>query len=213
MAGKSGDGDVWVWVALDSDSKVVISYLVGDRSAGCAYEFIGDLAGRVVKRIQLTSDGYFAYPNSVLASFGHDVDYGVLIKVFGPDASENSNERRYSPGTCNGSRKVKQLGMPDRRYISTSYVERQNASLRLFNKRFSRLTLALSKRLINHQHAVFLHYFAHNFMRKCRTIGTTPAMAAGIADKVWTADDLISALEDEEQKLAKGGRINREDRS
>jgi hypothetical protein len=111
----------------------------------------------------------------------------MLVKIFGPDAAGHAQERRYSPGKCNGTRKIKQLGLPDRRHVSTSYVERQNASLRLFNKRFGRLTLAFSKKLINHEHAIALHYFAHNFMRKCRTIGTTPAIAAGIADRAWTA--------------------------
>lgn len=137
----------------------------------------------------------------------------MLVKLYGPDAEGKGPERRYSPGRCNGAKKSPQRGIPDRKHISTSFVERQNATLRLLNKRFNRLTLAFSKRLVNHAHAIALHYWVYNFSRKHRTLGTTPAVAAGVANKEWTIADLVALLEDEERKIAKGGRINREDRS
>lgn len=212
-AGKTGHGDVWTWVAIDGDSKLVVSYLVGDRGAGCAHEFMDDVASRVNTRIQLTTDGLSAYLDAVEGAFGLAVDYGQLVKLYGPDNSGSGLERKYSPGKCNGAKKTKQFGLPDEEHISTSYIERQNATLRLFNRRFNRLTLAFSKKLVNHEHSIALHYFAYNFIKRHRTLGTTPAVAAGLTDHEWTVSDLVDMLEDEERKVANGGRINRADRT
>lgn len=217
--GKRGHGDVWTWVALDAEAKLVVSYLVGDRDAECANAFMRDAAERINSRVQLTTDGFCVYLDAVQGAFGFDVDYAQLVKMYGSDAAETGPERKYSPGKCNGAKKCPQIGIPARQHISTSFVERQNATLRLFNKRFNRLTLAFSKKLVNHAHAIALHYFAYNFIKRHRTLverdanKPTPAMAAGIADRQWTVADLVSMLEAEERNLAKGGRINRDDRS
>ncbi|HRX84028.1 MAG TPA: hypothetical protein P5572_03310 [Phycisphaerae bacterium] len=166
MAGKACEGGVWTWVRLDADSRMLISNLMGDRSAGCAFEFIGDLTERIDKRVRLTSNGYFAYPSAVLGAFGVEADFAMFTGTFTPDVAGNTQERRYRCTKCNCACKVEQLGLPAGHHLSTNYVERQNASLRLFNERFGRLTLALSDRLINHEHAIALHHFAHDLMRK-----------------------------------------------
>lgn len=212
-AGKMGHGDVWTWVALDADTKLVVAYLIGDRGTYCAREFMDDIADRVDTRIQLTTDGHGVYLKAVEGAFGLDVNYAQLVKLYGQNDKGHAQERRYSPCQCNGAKKISQFGSPDRKHVSTSFVERQNATLRLFNKRFNRLTLAFSKKLTNHEHAISLHYFAYNFIKRHRTLGTTPAIAAGVTDREWTVADLVQMLEDEEQKLERGGRINRADRS
>ncbi len=211
--GKVGHGDVWTWVALDADSKLVVSYLVGPRNADVARELMLDVKARVANRIQLTTDGLGTYFKAVENAFGLDVDFAQLVKLYGPDGSGKGPERKYSPGQCNGTKKVIHFGAPDRDHISTSYIERSNLTLRMCNRRFTRLTNAFSKKLINHIHAIALHYFNYNFIRKHQTLGTTPAVAAGITDKVWTVGDLVEMLEKEERKLNNGGRINRADRS
>jgi IS1 family transposase len=211
--GKTGHGDVWTWIALDADSKIVISYLVGDRGAESAREFIRDMAQRLTARVRLTTDAHGVYLPAIEDVFGVHIDYAQLIKLFGPDGSGNNAEHKYSPGKCNGSRKVRFFGLPDRKHISTSFVERQNLTLRMGNRRHTRLTNAFSKRLVNHEDAVALHYFHYNFIRRHKTLGTTPAVAAGLTDHEWTVSDLVGMLEDEERKLANGGRINRADRT
>ncbi len=208
--GKQGDGDCWTWVGLDSDTKLVVAYLVGLRDSGHATEFIRDIANRIVNRIQLTSDGLKLYVEAVEDAFGGEVDYAMLHKIY---AAERSGPARYSPPRCIGTTRFAISGRPDPNHVSTSYVERQNLSLRMENRRFTRLTISFSKRWINHEHAIALHYFHYNFCRNHKTLGTTPAVAAGIAEKAWTIADLVELLEDEERKLAKGGRINRQDRS
>lgn len=212
-AGGNGHGDCWVWIALDADTKLVVSYLVGDRSATCANTFMLDVAGRINTRVQLTSDGHSAYLNAVENAFGFDVDYAMLVKLYGPDNDGKGAERKYSPGKCNGAKKLVQFGMPDRKHISTSYVERQNLTLRMGNRRHTRLTNAFSKKIVNHEHAIALHYFHYNFIRRHKTLGTTPAVEAGLTDHEWTVADLVRLLENEEQKVANGGRINRADRT
>jgi len=212
-AGADVHGDAWVWIGIDADSKLCVSYHVGTRGAACARGFMLDIADRVLGRIQLTSDGHVVYLEAVENAFGFEVDYSQLVKIYGPDSAGNGAEHKYSPGKCNGSKKVPVIGLPDRDHISTSYVERQNLTLRMSQRRFTRLTNAYSKRLVNHEHAIALHYFYYNFIRRHHTLGTTPAVKAGVADREWKMDDLIAMLEDEERKLNDGGRINRADRT
>lgn len=211
--GKRGHGDAWTWVAMDADTKLVIAYLVGGRDAGCAREFMLDVAGRVNSRVQLTTDGHGAYLDAVENAFGFDVDYAMLVKLYGPEGGKTTAERKYSPAQCTGARKMAQIGIPARKHISTSYIERQNLTVRMGNRRHTRLTNAFSKRLVNHEHAIALHYFHYNFIRRHKTLKTTPAVAAGVADHEWTVAELVALLEDEERKVANGGRINRADRT
>jgi IS1 family transposase len=208
--GKIGDGDCWTWVAIDADSKLVVSYLVGLRDAGHAREFVNDVAARVDGRIQLTSDGLKLYVEAVEDAFGGDVDYAMLVKIYG---SENPGEARYSPPVCRGTETTMMSGDSDPEHISTSYIERQNLTLRMHNRRFTRLTNAFSKRWINHEPAISLHYFFYNFCRIHKTLRITPAMAAGITDHVWSVADLVAMLEKEEVTHTHGGRINRADRT
>lgn len=209
-AGAAVHGDAWVWVGIEPDSKMVVSYKLGDRSHETACEFMWDLADRLDERVQLTSDGYPAYIGAVARAFGTEVDYATLTKTYSaaPDA-----ERRYSPSICTGAKKDCISGDPDPDHVSTSHVERSNLTLRMGNRRYTRLTNAFSKRFVNHAHALAIFYWHYNFVRVHKTLGTTPACAADIADREWTLADLVAMLETEESKLAGGGRINREDRT
>ncbi len=200
--GGSGEGSVWTWTALDSDSKLIVSYLVGLRDSGYATEFIYDVADRIDTRMQLTSDGHKPYLDAVEDAFGDNIDYAMLIKLYG---ATNPEHARYSPAECTGCRKTPIIGNPDRKHISTSHVERQNLTVRMSIRRFTRLTNAFSKKLANHEHAVALHYFHYNFIRKHQTLKTTPAVAAGIANKAWTMLDFVKLLENEEKLV--GGRL------
>jgi IS1 family transposase len=211
-AGGYGDGDCWTFTGMDADSKLMVSYLVGLRDGGCAREFMHDLADRLVNRVQLTSDGYRVYRAAVPDAFGTDVDFAQLEKYFGsPEGA--SAERRYGPAVCIGTRQLVWSGDPDPKHISTSYVERQNLTIRMRNRRFTRLTNAFSKKWANHEHALALHYFVYNFVRVHMTLKTTPAIAAGVATKAYTVQDLVAMLEKEENLRANGGRINRADRT
>jgi IS1 family transposase len=197
--GAGGFGSVWTWVAMDADSKLCISYLVGLRDADYAKAFVGDVADRLASRIQLTTDGLKAYIDAVDSAFHGNVDYAMLVKIYGqPDVSE---QRRYSPAVCKGCKKDALAGNPDPKHVSTSYIERQNLTVRMSMRRFTRLTNAFSKKIENHEHAIALHYFYYNFIRKHQTLKTTPAVAAGIADKALTVLDLVKMIEDEERKL------------
>jgi len=170
-----------------------------------------DVADRISNRIQLTTDGHRPYFRAVEDAFGGDIDYAVLHKIYGKD---RSGPARYSPPECVGTRREGRVGSPDPKHISTSYVERQNLTLRMGNRRFTRLTNAHSKKWINHEHAISLFYFHYNFCRKHESLkGQTPAQAAGLTENRYTMADLVEMLEQEEQKIAKGGRINRDDRS
>ncbi len=211
--GGYGDGDCWTWVAVDAETKLVVSYLAGLRDSGYATEFCRDVANRVVDRIQLTSDGHKLYLDAVADAFGENVDYSMLRKVYGNNPADERTHARYSPPTCIATERHVITGNPDPAHINTSYVERQNLTLRMGNRRFTRLTNAFSKKWTNHEHAIALHYFYYNFCRKHQTIGTTPAMAAGIASKVWKITDLVALLEREERLQNDGGRINRADRA
>lgn len=197
--GELGYGDIWTWTALDSESKLMVSWLVGRRDSTTAHEFIDDVALRLANRIQLTTDGHKAYLEAVEDAFGAAVDYAQLVKLYGPDAE---GEKRYSPAKCIGAEQRPITGKPEAKYISTSHVERQNLSMRMGMRRFTRLTNAFSKKLENHMHAVSLYFLHYNFVRPHTTLSkgrkgypTTPAMTAGLTDHVWTVEEMLSLLE------------------
>lgn len=190
--GKLGFGDVWTWVAIDADTKLIVSYLVGGRSAEYAGKFIHDLASRLSNRIQLTTDGHKAYLRAVEGAFGADVDYAMLEKIY--SAPPREGQARYSPAECCGTRKIKIQGNPDEVYISTSYVERQNLTMRMSLRRMTRLTNAFSKKLENQAHAVAIHFMHYNFAKIHQSLRVTPAMAAGVSDHVWSLEEIIALL-------------------
>jgi IS1 family transposase len=197
-----GYGDTWTWVSLDADSKLVINWLVGGRDAGYGRPFVADLADRLNDRVQITSDGWNVYRDAVARAFGDNVDYAMLIKEYG---AERAGHARYSPPTIIAMLTTIEAGNPDPDRINTSFVERQNLTMRMGSRRFTRLTNAFSKKLDNHKHAIALHYIHYNFMRKHMTIKTTPAVMAGVADHVWTMVEFVQMLEWEE--AARGGRM------
>jgi len=190
--GVLGYGDVWTWIGLDPDSKLVLSWTCGRRDADTAYEFMRDLASRLANRVQLTTDGLHAYLVATDAVFGTDIDYARLIKVYGSDPNA---ERRYAPPVCISSKREIVSGDPDPDYISTSYIERQNLTMRMSMRRFTRLTNGHSKKLANHLHALAIHYVHYNFARKQKDLKGTPAMAAGLADHAWSLEDIIDLLD------------------
>jgi IS1 family transposase len=187
-----GVGDVWTWVALDSDSKLCVSYMLGLRDAGYATEFMHDVASRLHNRVQLTTDGHHAYLEAVEDAFGGDVDYAQLIKIYG---AERAGEARYSPANVIGAKREQVCGAPEERNISTSHVERQNLTMRMTMRRFTRLTNAFSKKVENLQHNVALHYMYYNYCRIHQTLRVTPAMQAGLTDHVWELEDLLALIE------------------
>lgn len=191
--GEFGYGDVWTWVAIDADTKLVVSWLVADRGASAAREFIQDLARRLKNSIQLTTDGHRVYLSAVENAFGGEVDYAMLVKIYGPDSSPDSN-KRYSPAACIGADKVVVSGEPDLSCVSTSYVERQNLTMRMNMRRFTRLTNGFSKKVENHAHAIAMHYMHYNFCRIHKSLRVTPAMAAGVTDHVWKIEEIIDLL-------------------
>ena len=189
--GEFGLGDVWTWTAIDADTKLAISWLVGDRDGGAARLFAKDIAARVSNRIQLTSDGHSPYLWAIEEAFGADIDFAQLVKVYGEP--ENS-EKRYSPAVCLAAKPTPITGNPDPRHISTSFVERQNLTMRMSMRRFTRLTNAFSRKVENHAHAVAIHFMWYNFGRIHKTLRVTPAMAAGVTNHVWTLEE-IAALD------------------
>jgi IS1 family transposase len=191
--GTFGFGDVWTWTGIDADSKLIISYLLGNRGAGAAHAFMQDMASRISSKIQLTTDGHRVYADAVEGAFGGDIDYAMLVKIFG--TSGDSPESRYSPATCIGCRTGVLSGTPDPKHISTSYVERQNLSMRMGMRRFTRLTNGFSKKVENHGHAVALYFMHYNFVRVHKTLRVTPAMEAGLTDHVWTLEELLALIE------------------
>lgn len=186
-----GWGDVWTWVAIDADTKLCVSYLIGGRGADWAMDFMEDCASRINGRVQVTTDGHKAYLEAVEGAFGMDCDYAQLQKIYG--ASEDT-EKRYSPATCIGCDMKVVSGNPDPKHISTSYVERQNLTMRMSMRRFTRLTNAFSKKLENHAYAVALHFMHYNFCRVHQTLRVTPAMEAKLSDHVWELSELIALL-------------------
>jgi IS1 family transposase len=188
-----GCGDCWTWVALDADTKLIPTWFVASsRDAGAAYHFMHDLAERLEHRVQLTTDGHRAYLYAVEDAFGANIDFAQLVKIYGP--SPEGPERQYSPAQCMGARKAVISGKPEFDHISTSYVERQNLTMRMQMRRFTRLTNGFSKKLENHEHAVALHFMHYNFCRIHQTLRCTPAMEAGVTDHVWTLDEIIALL-------------------
>jgi len=183
-----GWGDVWTWVGLDADTKLVVSYLVGGRGAVWAKDFMDDCDSRIQGRVQITTNGHKAYLEAVEGASGMDVDFATLQKIYG--ASEET-EKRYSPAKCIGCESKVVMGDPNQKHISTSYVERQNLTMRMHIRRFTRLTNAFSKKLDNHAYAVALHFMYCNFVRIHQTLRVTPAVQAGICDHVWTIAELV----------------------
>ncbi len=190
-------GDVWLWSAVDADTKLVPCWYVGQRDAIAATEFIADLESRLANRVQLTSDGLKLYVNAVIDAFADDIDYAQLVKYFG---NSPDGQRRYSPAVCTGAKKVIRLGDPETRHINTSYVERHNLSVRMTVRRFTRLTNAFSKKIENHCAAVALGYFAYNFIKINRMTRLTPALAAGVTTRLWDVMDLVMAWGEYEQE-------------
>ncbi len=190
-------GDTWTWTAIDSESKLIVSYMVGGRDSENAMAFMDDLRSRLANRVQLTTDGHKPYLEAVEGAFGGDIDYAMLIKHYGtPDGAGKSHERKYSPAECTGTKKVKISGEPEKKLISTSYVERQNLTMRMHMRRFTRLTNAFSKKVENHAHAVALHFMFYNFVRVHQTLRVTPAMQAGITDRLWTIEDIVGLIDE-----------------
>jgi len=190
--GQFGYGDVWTWVAIDPDTKLVPSFMVGSRTALAAREFMDDLASRLASRVQLTTDGHRAYLEAVEEAFGSEVDYAMLVKLYGADSEPDT---RYSPAECIGCREIAVAGRPDPKHISTSHVERQNLTMRMKMRRFTRLTNAFSKKVENHVWAIALHYMHYNFCRVHQTLRVTPAMEAGITDHIWEVSDIAALLD------------------
>ncbi len=188
-----GAGDVWTWTAIDAETKLIPSWFVGGRDAECASLFMNDLASRLANRAQLTSDGHKAYLEAVEGAFGADVDYAMLVKLYG--ASSESAKGRYSPAECTGAIKMPIEGKPDPKHISTSYSERSNLTVRMHTRRFTRLTNAFSKKVENHAHSVALFAMYYNFVRIHKTLRTTPAMAADVTNRLWEIGDMVDVLE------------------
>jgi len=189
-----GAGDVWTWTAIEAESKMILAYEVGDRSASTAAEFMNDLAFRITNRVQLTTDGHKPYLEAVEGAFGADVDYAMLIKLYGPDGGKTP-EKRYSPATCEGIRKTRIQGSPQESKISTSYVERQNLTMRMGMRRFTRLTNAFSKKIENHLHMLSLYFVHYNFVRIHKTLKMTPAMAAGVSDTLQDMEFIVGLID------------------
>jgi IS1 family transposase len=192
-AAPEGAGDTWTWTAIDADSKLMISWLVGGGDSEAAIIFMDDLRSRVADRVQLTSDGHKAYLEAVEGAFGGDIDYAQLVKLYG--ASPESMKGRYSPAECIGAYKERIEGDPDPKHISTSFAERQNLNIRMHMRRFTRLTNAFSKKIENHAHSMALFTTYYNFVRIHKTLRVTPAMAAGVTDKLWEIGDIVGVLE------------------
>jgi IS1 family transposase len=188
-------GDLWTWVALDADSKLVPSWRVGDRSGETAIEFVCDLSRRLASRVQVTSDGHRAYLEAVEAGFGADVDYAQLVKLYGEVPHPAG---RYSPAQIQGTKTFCCTGDPDPKHISTSYVERQNLTMRMSMRQFTRLSNGFSKKAENHAHSVAIHFMHYNFVRIHQSLRVTPAMAAGVTTKLWSVTDMVRIIEHQE---------------
>jgi IS1 family transposase len=202
-----GAGDVWTWTGLDADTKLMVSWLMADKGPESAQEFMHDLAGRVVSRMQLTTDGNRNYLIAVPGAFGHDIDYAMIKKIYGdpkPDGRIGTSQL-----ACIGTKKQRISGSPDMAHVSTSYVERQNLTIRMCSRRYTRLTNAFSKKLENHGAALALHFTFYNFCRVHQTLKMTPAMAAGLALHAWPLEELVNLLESEEQTKIEAGALKR----
>ena len=191
--GPWGYGDVWTWTAICADTKLVPSWFTGDRGAGSAWEFMQDLAPRLANRVQLTTDGHRVYLEAVDEAFRSNIDYAMLQKIYGRNEAEP--ETRYSPAKINGIKTDVKIGNPDPAHVSTSYAERQNLTMRMSMRRFTRLTNAFSKKVENHAHAIALHFMHYNFARIHKSLRVTPAMEAGISDHVWKLEEIVGLLD------------------
>lgn len=195
-AGEWGYGDVWTWVAIDAETKLVPSWAVGRRDGFTAAAFVRDLADRLATRVQLTTDGHKVYLEAVEGAFGSEIDYAMLVKMYEGDSGKHTPaERRYSPAVCTGAQTQRITGNPDPAHISTSFVERQNLTMRMNMRRFTRLTNAFSKKVDNHKAAVALHFMHYNFARIHTTLRVTPAMEAGVTTHVWSIDEMVALLD------------------
>lgn len=201
-AAPEGAGDVWTWTAIDADTKLIVSYYVGDRSGESAMVLMDDLQGRLANRVQLTTDGHRAYLEAVEGTFGGDVDFAQLVKIYGPTITAPG---RYSPAECIGAKKVRVEGNPDIAHVSTSYVERQNLTMRMSMRRFTRLTNAFSKKIDIHIHALALYFVFYNFTRIHKMLRMSPAMAAGITDRLWSLEDVVAKIDELAPTPAKRG--------
>ncbi len=197
---QGGWGDVWTWTAIDTDTKLCVSYLVGGRTTGWARDFMGDCASRIIGKPQITTDAHKPYLKAVEEAFGGDADYAMLHKIYG---ASNEPETRYSPATCIGSDMKTISGDPDPKHVSTSFVERQNLSMRMGIRRFTRLTNGFSKKIENHAAAVALWFMYYNFCRIHQTLRVTPAMESGLSNHAWTIEELVGLLKYEKSTTAK----------
>jgi IS1 family transposase len=188
---ESGLGSIWTWTAIDADTKLICSWLIGSRDAQSAYEFMQDVASRLRNRVQLTTDAHRPYLNAVEAAFGNEIDYAILQKIYGADPG---GEKRYSPAVCIGCKGEEISGSPNPKHVSTSYVERQNLTMRMSMRRFTRLTNAFSKKVENHAAAVALYFMFYNFGRVHQTLRVTPAMEAGVATHVWSIAEIVGLI-------------------
>jgi IS1 family transposase len=195
-AAPEGAGDIWTWVGLDAQSKLAVSWYVGGRDSEAAMIFMDDLAKRLANRVQLTSDGHKAYLEAVEGAFGSDIDYAMLVKVYG---ESQEGQRRYSPAVCTGAIKHRVEGNPDPKHVSTSYSERQNLNIRMGKRRMTRLTNAFSKKAANHAHMMAIYFMHYNFVRIHQTLKVTPVMAAGVTGKLWEMADMVKVLEEWER--------------
>lgn len=193
-------GDTWTWTAIEADTKMIVSYFVGGRDGECAMWFMDDLASRLANRVQLTSDGHKAYLEAVEGAFGCDIDYAILNKIYG--SAPEAFKGRYSPAQCLGAKKERIEGKPDPAHVSTSYVERNNLTMRMHMRRFTRLTNAFSKKVENHAYAVALHMMYYNFVRIHSKLRMTPAMAAGVSSRLWEVTDIVALVEASEESSA-----------
>ncbi len=196
--GQFGYGDVWTFVAIDSDTKLAVSWFVGLRDAHHARIFLTDVKERLANKVQLTTDGLRAYLDAVDEVFGNDIDYAMLIKLYGTEKTEAG---RYSPPMCIGARRQSLIGKPDKKHVSTSFVERQNLTMRMSMRRFTRLTNGFSKKIQNLEYAIALHFMYYNFVRIHRTLRVTPAMEAGVTKKLWEIEDIVKLVEEKERKI------------
>ena len=200
LQGTLGFGDVYTWTAIDADTKLIPCWHIGTRGAESGFEFIRDLASRLSNRIQLSTDGHGVYVDAVDDAFGTDIDFAQIIKIYGTPRQSKDDSRRYNPAVCTGVEKRPITGNPSIKYISTSYVERQNLTMRMHMRRFTRLTNAFSKKLENHMHAISLYFMFYNFCKIHKTLRLTPAMAAGITEKLWDIADIVAMIPEEEPK-------------
>ena len=200
-AAPEGAGDTWTWTALDSDSKLIVSWFVGDRSGQSALILMDDLRARLANRVQLTTDGHRAYLEAVEGAFGGDVDFAQLVKIYGPTIGAPG---RYSPAECLGARKNRVEGNPDMAHVSTSHVERQNLTMRMSMRRFTRLTNAFSKKVQAHIHMVAVYTVFYNLIRMHKTLRMSPAMAAGVVDRLWSFEDVVARIEADAKPAKRG---------